>query len=134
MTRLAWSVMPDNKVLLAWRPADFMLRSQATSILVIAPLQGLVFRRKSFHSLSSHLPYTAANEVNVCASPLSDYRAASSLGDSLYYLHADPRTKLGRWRADDPRRQPRMGAGARARSFCGSSNRWLASDRLSGGS
>ena len=26
--------------------------------------------------------------------PLSDYRAAPALGDSLYYLHADPRTQL----------------------------------------
>ena len=26
--------------------------------------------------------------------PLSDYRAAPALGDSLYFLHADPRTKL----------------------------------------
>ena len=25
---------------------------------------------------------------------LSDYRAAPALGDSLYFLHADPRTKL----------------------------------------
>ena len=85
--------IPGDKLLM--QDADFALRSRATwRADFYTGKQAVCW----LNGDPPTIPPTSVTDLTpadiLLDIPLSDYRAAPALGDSLYFLHADPRTKL----------------------------------------